>query len=87
MGFKYTNFNINDLRRMAEQDQPLDRIPLFVRWRGRKATVDSVSDAQQKWLAFRQKTRGTLAQIGDGLDVMDQFGCVIGRINYEGQIW
>lgn len=79
----------------APAAQPLAEAPgrevipegLSVTFGGRTFKVESLNDAQAKWIEFRDRTGAGVSSIGNGVRVTDGAGRFVARISYNGRVW
>ncbi len=60
---------------------------LTVTFGGRTFKVDSLEDAQAKWIEFRDRAGAGVSEVGNGVVVEDGAGRMVGRISYNGRIF
>ena len=60
---------------------------MFVTFGNKKFEVDSLEDAAKKWNGYRDRTGAGCSEIGNGVDVHDESGKLLGRVSYNGRIW
>ena len=60
---------------------------MFVTMGNKKFEVDSLEDAAKKWTGYRDRTGAGMSEIGNGLEIHDEAGQVLGRVSYNGRIW
>jgi len=63
---------------------------LFATMGDQKFEVASLKDAQEKWIAYREKTQQMGAgskDAGAGVDIVDQAGNKVAEISYNGRVW
>lgn len=60
---------------------------LSVTFGGRTFKVESLNDAQAKWIEFRDRTGAGVSSIGNGVRVTDGAGRFVARISYNGRVW
>jgi hypothetical protein len=60
---------------------------LTVTFGGRTFKVDSLEDAQAKWIEFRDRAGAGVREVGNGVVVEDGAGRMVGRISYNGRIF
>lgn len=81
------------LAKIEQQQVPkADNLPavkpsLSVEFGGKTYPVESVEDALQKWVKFQETAGAGVSQVGNGVEVKDQTGKVVGRISYNGRAW
>lgn len=73
--------------KIAADNLPAVKPSLSVEFGGKTYPVDSVEDAQQKWVKFQETAGAGVSQVGNGVEVKDQTGKVVGRISYNGRAW
>lgn len=60
---------------------------LSVTFGGKTYPVESLQDAQAKWIAFQEAAGAGVSEIGNGVVVVDGAGRKVGRISYNGRVW
>jgi len=60
---------------------------LTISFGGKTYPVDSINDAQAKWIAFRDATGAGVSKTGNGLEVKDGAGRFVARISYNGRVF
>lgn len=60
---------------------------LFVTFGAKKFEVQSMEDAAAKWNAYRDRTGAGCSEIGNGVEVHDEAGLLVGSVSYNGRIW
>ena len=60
---------------------------LFVTFGRKRFQVDSLRDASDKWTDFRDRTGGGVSEVGNGVEVHDEAGKLVGSVSYNGRIW
>src|SRR5258706_10857340 len=79
-----------DMTSLADLDKPAAAIVpagLTVTFGGKTYPVDSLQDAQRKWIAFQESSGGGVSQVGNGVVVLDGAGRTVGRVSYNGRLW
>lgn len=54
---------------------------------GKTYPVESVSDAQRKWLQFQETAEAGVSQVGNGVEIRDQSGRQVARVSFNGRAW
>lgn len=62
-------------------------LPLFVTFGRKRFEVESMEDAAAKWVAYRDRTGAGCSEIGNGVEVRDEAGRLVGSVSYNGRIW
>ena len=60
---------------------------LNVTFGGKTYPVESINDAQEKWIAFRDETGEGVSKVGNGIRITDGAGRFVARISYNGRVW
>ncbi len=60
---------------------------LRVTFGGKTYEVQSVEEAQAKWVEFRDRSGAGVSEIGNGIRVTDGAGRFVARISYNGRAW
>jgi N12 class adenine-specific DNA methylase len=70
---------------------PAVRRQLMVTFGGKTYPVESIEDAQSKWIRFQESANGGSAagvsQVGNGVRITDQDGKFVARISFNGRVW
>jgi hypothetical protein len=60
---------------------------LRVTFGGKTYPVESIEDAQRKWIAFQETSGAGVSEVGNGVRVTDGAGRFVARISYNGRAW
>lgn len=60
---------------------------LTVTFGGKTYPVESVSDAQRKWVQFQETAEAGVSQVGNGVEIRDQSGQQVARVSFNGRAW
>jgi len=64
---------------------------LQVTFGGKTYPVDSIDDAQRKWIKFQEAADGGgpvgVSKVGNGVQITDQNGKFVARISFNGRVW
>jgi hypothetical protein len=60
---------------------------LFVTFGSKRFEVRSLEDAAAKWNAYRDLTGAGVSEIGNGVEVREEGGRLVGSVSYNGRMW
>lgn len=60
---------------------------LTVTFGGKTYPVESVADAQRKWVKFQETAEAGVSQVGNGVEIHDQSGQQVARVSFNGRAW
>jgi hypothetical protein len=60
---------------------------LNVTFGGKTYPVESIADAQRKWIDFQNKAGAGVSEVGNGVRIADQDGKFVARISFNGRVW
>ena len=60
---------------------------LTVTFGGKTYPVESVADAQRKWVQFQETAEAGVSQVGNGVEIHDQTGRQVARVSFNGRAW
>lgn len=60
---------------------------LRVTFGGKTYPVESIQDAQKKWVQFQESAGAGVSEVGNGVRVTDGAGRFVARISYNGRAW